>query len=232
MKEDFNDRLMNLIKDRRSVRIFTGEQIHRDDIISIIEAGTWAPTGCNNQELRFLVLYEKGELEEFLKFKSFLKGVSTVVLVFCDMSLPRSHRMYKERKHQRHLADVDTGLALANMVLYAKAKGIDSCIINLSKHHLRRSREQNTIKKKVINKIKRKLGLYTRIIKRKLGIYTRIQNNFEFYQRNHLKLPCHLKIMCGVAFGFAKKYPDVRTFKHGGESIMRKPVDYYIIQRQ
>ena len=147
MEKDFQEKLMNLIKIRRSVRIFNGDKIDRADITSIIEAATWAPTGCNNQELKFLVLDETGQLEEFLKFKPFLKGVSTVVLVFCDMSLTMSHKMYCEYNHERHLPYVDTGLALMNMVLYAKAKGIDSCITNLSKYHSRRSKEQNAIKK-------------------------------------------------------------------------------------
>jgi len=213
------EELMHLIKERRSVRIFTGEKIAKDDVLSIIEAATWAPTGCNNQELRLLVLDEKSQLEEFLKFKPFLKGVSTVILVFCDMSLPMSQKMYCEYKHERYLPYVDTGLALANMVLYAKSKGIDSCIINLSKYHSRRS-EEKRITKRLISKIKRRLGLYTRM-----------ENNFEFYLRNHLKLPRHLKIICGVAFGFVEKYPDVNTFKHGGRKIMRENVSYYTLSR-
>jgi len=213
------EELMHLIKERRSVRIFTGEKIAKDDVLSIIEAATWAPTGCNNQELRFLVLDEKSELEEFLKFKPFLKGVSTVVLVFCDMSLPMSHKMYCEYKHERHLPYVDTGLALADMVLYAKAKGIDSCIVNLSKYHFRRSGEKR-ITKRLIGKINCRLGLYDRV-----------KNNFEFYLRNHLKLPHHLAIMCGMALGFAEKYPDVNTFKHGGRGIMRQPVNHHMISK-
>jgi len=219
MYKDFDKGLMDLIKKRRSVRIFNGEKIAKDDVLSIIEAATWAPTGCNNQELRLLVLDEKSQLEEFLKFKPFLKGVSTVVLVFCDMSLPMSHKMYCEYKHERHLPYVDTGLALADMVLYAKAKGIDSCIVNLSKYHFRRSGEKR-ITKRLIGKINCRLGLYDRV-----------KNNFEFYLRNHLKLPHHLAIMCGMALGFAEKYPDVNTFKHGGRGIMRQPVNHHMISK-
>jgi len=213
------EELMHLIKERRSVRKFNGRKIHREDILSIIEAGTWAPTGCNNQELRFLILDKEEELIEILKFKPFFRGVSTVVLIFCDMSLPMSCKMYHEYKFERHLPYVDTGLALANMVLYAKRKGIESCIFNLSKYHFRRS-EDKTIKQKLISRIKRKLGLNTWM-----------ENNFEFYLRHHLKLPRHLEIMCGVAFGFADKYPDVNKFKHGGKKIMRQHVNYYIVPR-
>ncbi len=213
------EELMQLIKERRSVRKFNGKKIHREDILSIIEAGSWAPTGCNNQELRFLILDEEEDLKEIMKFKPFFKGVSTVVLIFCDMSLPMSYKRYHEYKYERNLPYVDTGLALANMVLYAKRCGIDSCIFNLSKYHERRN-EDKTIIKNLKSKIKRKLGLYTWL-----------ENNFEYYLRHYLKLPRHLEIMCGVAFGFADKYPDINKFKHGGSRIMRQPVNYYIVPR-
>jgi len=217
MSAVFADLLMNLLRERRSVRIFNGGKIDRGDILSIIDAAIWAPTGCNNQELRFLILDTDNELEEVLKFKSFLKGVSTVVLIFCAMSLPMSHKMYRQYRHERHLPYVDTGLAIAHMVLYAKAKGIDSCIINLSPYHFRQTEEET---------ITRKL---TRRIKARLGLYARMENNFEFYLRNYLKLTEHLKIMCGVAFRFAEKYPDVNTYRHGGKRIMRDDVTRYIL---
>jgi hypothetical protein len=218
MDNAITQKLMNLIKERRSVRIFNGKKIAREDVLSIIEAATWAPTGCNNQELKFLVL-DKEELKEVLKFKSFFRGVSTVILVFCDMSLPMSYRMYREYKHERHLPYVDTGLALANMILYAKSKGIDSCIFNLSKYHAKRREKDSRIK------------WYMRRLKRKLGLYYLIDNSFEFYLRKQLKMPKHLEIMCGVALGFAAKQPDVRTAKHGGRKIMREDIDYYILSK-
>lgn len=219
MDRGFDEMLMDLIKIRRSVRLFNGSKLQKKDVLSVIEAGIWAPTGCNNQELRFLVLDQKEEINEIVKFKSFFKDVSAVVLIFCDMSLPMSYKMYRKYKHERHLPDVDTGLALANMILYAKSRGIDSCIFNLSEYHFRAS-EKNTITKRVINKIKSILNLHASI-----------ENNFEFYLRNHLKIPNHLKIMCGVAFGFAKKYPNVETAKHGGRKIMREDVHYYILSK-
>jgi len=175
MDKGFDKPLMDLIKERRSVRIFNGEKIHREDILPIIEAGTWAPTGCNNQELRFLILDEEEEFREILKFKPFFRGVSTVVLIFCDMSLPMSYKMYHEYKHERHLPYVDTGLALANMILYAKSKGIESCIFNLSKYHFRQSGEKR-ITKRLISRIKRRLGLYTWM-----------ENNFEFYLPSQIR---------------------------------------------
>lgn len=212
---------MDLIKERRSVRIFNGKKIPREDILSIIEAGTWAPTGCNNQELRFFISDKEEELKEIVKFKPFLKGISAIFLIFCDMSLPMSRKMYYEYKHERHLPYIDTGLALANMILYAKSKGIDSCIFNLSEYHFRQSKEKKKLTKKCINKINLMLKLYTSM-----------ENNFEFYLRNRLKIPMHLKIMSGVAFGYAKEYPNIDIDEHGGKKIMREEVLYYILPKE
>lgn len=211
--------LMDLIKARRSVRLFNGKKIPREDILSIIEAGIWAPTGCNNQELRFLILDEEEKINEFVEFKSFFKGVSAVILVFCDMSSSMSHKMYNELRHEKYLPYVDAGLALGNMILCAKSKGIDSCVINLSEYHFRRNKEKRIVSK-VINRIKLKLNLYKSM-----------ETNFEFYLRNNLRIPGYLKIMPSVALGFAKKYPDVNAFKHGGRKIMRENVNHYIVER-
>ncbi len=219
IEKEFDQMLMDLIKERRSVCLFNGKKISTNEILSIIEGATWAPTGCNNQELRFLILEKEEEINEILKFKPIFRGVSHIVLIFCDMSLPMSQKMYIKYKFERHLPYIDTGLALGNMILYAKSKGIDSCIFNLSEYHIKQ--EKNI---KLINKILNK-------IKAKLGLHTLREDNFEFYLRKHLKIPKHLKIKCGVAFGFAKKYPNVNTDKHGWNKIMRKKVSYYILSK-
>lgn len=212
-------RLLELIKDRRSVRYFNGAKIPKKEIIEIIEAGIWAPTGCNNQELRFFTLDKEVELKEILRFKPFFKGVSTVVLIFCDMSSPMSIKMYLRYRFEKHLPYVDTGLALSNMILYAESKGIDSCVFNLSEYHFRRNKNRSFFKR-LVDKFKRKLGLHKFI-----------KENFEFYLRRSLKIPGYYKIMGGVAFGYAKVYPDIIKASHGRRKIMRGKVEDYIIKR-
>ena len=123
--------ISKIIKERRSIRVFTGEKIPHDVLNKIVEAGIWAPTGCNNQELRFVILGKQDVLTEALKFKSFFRGVSHFVLVLCDMSIPLSTQMYKRNSPAQMMSDLDTGLAIQNMVLQAKDTGIDSCIVNL-----------------------------------------------------------------------------------------------------
>ncbi len=218
MGKELYEELVDIIKARRSVRLFNGKKIPREDILSIIEAATWAPTGCNNQELRFIILDEEEKINKFLEFKPFFKGVSAIILLFCDMSLPMSHKMYNEFKHERHLPYVDAGLALGNIILCSKSLGIDTCVINLSEHHFSKNKEKRFLKK-TINKIKLKLNLHKSM-----------ETNLEFYLRNTLNVPEYLKIMPSVVLGYAKKYPDVTTFKHGGRKIMREKVNHYIVK--
>jgi nitroreductase len=211
-----SEKLLELIKERRSVRLFNEQKIPRENLLSIIEAGIWAPTGCNNQELRFLILDTKEEVAEIMEFKPF-KGVSAVVLIFCDMSLPMSQKMYVKYNSEKHLPYVDAGLAMENIVLHAKSKGIDSCIFNLSEYHF-----------KIVRHDKRLIEKMMDMVKIKLHFHKSVKENLDFYLRKQLKIPDHFKIICGVAFGYAKRYPEV-TEIHGDKRIIRKPVDHYII---
>ncbi len=201
---------MELIKKRRSVRIFSEKKIPEKEIREIIEAGIWAPTGCNNQELRFLIL-EK--MDEIKRFKPFTKSASHFILIFADMSLPQS-KMYR-KAHERNLPYIDTGLALQNMVLYAKSIGIDSCICNISPHHFAIT---ESIPRKIMNKILT-IGEENPMSK----------NSFGYVLRKKLKIPEHFKIICGVALGYGKVESDPNIL-HGGKKVMRKGVDEHIIK--
>jgi nitroreductase len=211
-----NASVMNLIKLRRSVRQFTGTIIPDKDVRSIIEAGIWAPTGCNNQELRYLVI-DKIHLSDVIAFKPFLKGVSHFIIIFADYSSKQSKAMYEKDRSESHLPYIDAGLSIMNMILYAKSIGIDSCICNLSPYHLRANKSNQFLK--YINKIKIKLGF------RQLA-----SNSFNNYQLTNLKLSSEMKVLCGIAFGYAKIYPDVNCEIHGGKKIMRSSLDNYIIK--
>ena len=212
--------MLALIKERRSVRLFTGQKVPPETVLSIIEAGIWAPSGCNNQELRFLILDKQDEMDEILVFKPFLKGATVLVLVFYDMSLSGSQKMYIN-KPQEHLPYLDTGLALGNMILYAKSVGIDSCLLNLSEYHFKILRTEKGFTKKALN-----------FVKLKLGFHRLMDENLDFCLRKRLQIPEHFKIVCGVAFGYGKRLPDVRTERHNGKRILRESVKRYIINRE
>lgn len=47
------------IKGRRSVRAYTEEPVSKEQIQTILEAGTWAPTGMDRQPWKFIIIENK-----------------------------------------------------------------------------------------------------------------------------------------------------------------------------
>lgn len=212
--------LSELIKKRRSIRVFTGKKILIKDINTIIEAGIWAPTGCNNQELRYVIIGKEDVLTEALKFKPFFRGVSHFVLVLCDMSIPLSNHLYRKNSSAQMMSDLDTGLAIQNIVLQAKDIGIDSCIVNLSEKHYKKEKDLSFFQKA------------SKELKKIFGLHSINPNSFEYFIRNVLHIPKHYKIRAGVVFGYGKIIPDIEKARHGKNLIKRKSIVNYIIKSE
>lgn len=51
--------MLNFMKFRRTIRRFKSQEVEKDKLNSIIEAGRYSPTGANRQTNRFLVLSDK-----------------------------------------------------------------------------------------------------------------------------------------------------------------------------
>ena len=56
---DMDDSFIDLIKRRRSIREYTQEDVSDAAVDTIVEAGSWAPSGLNNQPWRFVVVRSK-----------------------------------------------------------------------------------------------------------------------------------------------------------------------------
>lgn len=48
--------LMEAIRNRRSIRHFLPREVAREDLLTILDAGRWAPASCNKQLWRFIVV--------------------------------------------------------------------------------------------------------------------------------------------------------------------------------
>ncbi len=109
--------LLQGILSRRSIRKFTGEEVSRDLLLEIIRAGTWAPSGLNNQPWRFAVV-RSGEVREAMaaltRYGHIIRGAPALIAVFC-------HResMYHETKDHQAM-----GACLQNMLLAAHGLGL------------------------------------------------------------------------------------------------------------
>ena len=71
----------NLIAERYSVRKFTDERIGQDIIDKILHAGHIAPTGCNNQPQRILVINSDESIEKLQRCTKCHFSAKTAMLI-------------------------------------------------------------------------------------------------------------------------------------------------------
>ncbi|MDO8970881.1 MAG: nitroreductase family protein, partial [Saprospiraceae bacterium] len=71
---------------RRSVRRYTDEAVPHRVLEKIMEAGRWAPTACNVQGFRFIVIDDPQIFERIIQggAAGFLKKVRQAILVLYD----------------------------------------------------------------------------------------------------------------------------------------------------
>ncbi len=108
-----------LIRNRFSVRKFKNEKVKSEDIKKILEAGHLAPTGCNNQPQRILVIDSDEGLEK-LKRSTKCHFNAPCAMLICY------HRdeCWKRRYDGRDCGVVDASIVTTHMMLAAADIGV------------------------------------------------------------------------------------------------------------
>jgi len=109
--------IFELIKTRRSIRKFTEEPVSDKVVNSIIEAGTWAPSGLNNQPWKFAVIRDnqlKADLSELTHYSKIVLSANVLIAVFLDHSLG-----YDRTKDVQAI-----GSCMQNMLLFIHSIGL------------------------------------------------------------------------------------------------------------
>ncbi|MBT1076146.1 nitroreductase family protein [Geobacter grbiciae] len=109
--------VLEAIYGRRSVRQYTGEPVTREAVLEIVRAGSWAPSGLNNQPWRFAIVSDdekRRALAGLTKYRHILEGAPVSIAVFCDRAA-----MYNDTKDHQSV-----GACLQNMLLAAHALGL------------------------------------------------------------------------------------------------------------
>lgn len=110
-----------LILNRNSPRAMSGEEIEEKELMTILEAGRYAPSSYNYQPWKFL--YSKKGTEEWNLFfeglvdfnKLWVKNASAIILVIADKMFNGS---------ENFINIFDSGAAMENMALQAKDMGL------------------------------------------------------------------------------------------------------------
>jgi nitroreductase len=102
---------------RRSVREFADQPVEREQLLEIIKAGTWAPSGLNNQPWRFVIVQKtdvKKELGRQTNYGFVIERAPACIAVFVDRTV-----MYNDVKDHQAM-----GACIQNMLLAAHAMGL------------------------------------------------------------------------------------------------------------
>jgi len=109
--------LLEGIYTRRSIRRYTEEPVTREQLREIVKAGTWAPSGQNNQPWRFVTVTDRtvlANLAKLTKYSHIIERAPACIVVFIDRSA-----MYHEVKDHQSM-----GACLQNMLLAAHGMGL------------------------------------------------------------------------------------------------------------
>jgi nitroreductase len=114
--------ILNLLKSRRSIRIYQDKPIPQDLLLQIVEAGRWAPTAANLQPWHFIVVTDPetrkriGEVARFFFVNSHVGKAPVVIALGFDT---------RKGKYGRY----DVTLAGGNMLTMAASLGLGTCWI-------------------------------------------------------------------------------------------------------
>ena len=112
---------LNLAQERYSVRKFSAREVEQEKIDQILRAGQIAPTACNNQPQKILVIQSAEALEKLQKCKTSHFGETLAVLTCYDRTL-----CWKREYDDKSSGDIDASIITTHMMLAAQELGIGS----------------------------------------------------------------------------------------------------------
>lgn len=125
---------LKLVQERQSVRGYSEEKVSREKIKSCLEAARLAPSACNAQPWRFIVVDDKHltaavakKCTGLLPINRFAITAPVIIVLLVEPStLPaRLGGWLKDRPFHY----VDLGIAAGNLCLQATALGLGTCIL-------------------------------------------------------------------------------------------------------
>ena len=127
--------LLELLKQRKSVRNFLNRPVEREKILMCLEAARVAPSACNSQPWKFIIVDDRELKNKLCKkafggiysINSFFKMAPVIVVVVSEKSkfLARIGGMFRGTKYYL----IDIGIAGEHFVLQAEDLGLGTCWI-------------------------------------------------------------------------------------------------------
>lgn len=122
-----------LILTRQSDRRYLPDPVSREDVLKCLEAARMAPSACNSQPWKFVVVDDKEKLMEMadaaegLGMNKFTRGVPVMVAVVLE-KMNATARLGSLLKHKDY-SMLDLGMAVEHFCLQAADLGLGTCIM-------------------------------------------------------------------------------------------------------
>jgi nitroreductase len=116
---------LSLVRKRRSVRAYKPDPVPEEMLEQVLEAGRLAPSACNFQPWRFIVLQGESEVRRLSKSygREWFLCAPAVIVVCIDRTVSW------KRADGREYGDVDAAIAMDHMILAATECGLGTCWI-------------------------------------------------------------------------------------------------------
>ena len=127
---------IELMNARQSCRDYDGSQVTKEELDKCLEAARLAPSACNSQPWRFVVVTNP-ELRDKLiaHFQTFnangWAAKAPVLIAICEEESPHVMRGVFERWGCKRFAEGDVGAAAAMITLEAAELGLGSCLMGM-----------------------------------------------------------------------------------------------------
>jgi nitroreductase len=127
--------ILDLIISRQSDRKYSDKHIDDEKLGRIIEAGRMAPSACNAQPWKFVVVTEPELINKvadaasakLLGMNGFVDQAQVIIVIVREK--PNLTSKVGATIKDKDYSLIDIGIATENICLQAKAEGIGSCII-------------------------------------------------------------------------------------------------------
>ncbi|MBN1109049.1 MAG: nitroreductase family protein [Bacteroidales bacterium] len=127
--------LLELISTRQSDRKYSPSPVEQEKIDRITEAARLAPSACNGQPWKFIVVNDPGLLKKLasaagariLKMNMFVDQAPVMIVVVREKTNLSSGMGALVKSKDYSLIDI--GIAAGNICMQAEAEGLGSCII-------------------------------------------------------------------------------------------------------
>ena len=123
-----------LVNSRQSDRAYDKERpVEPEKLVRILEAGCLAPSACNAQPWKFVVVTDKdlagkvGRAAAGLGMNKFAKDAPVHILIVEESANITS--LLGGKVKDKHFPLIDIGIAASHMVLAAESEGLGSCIL-------------------------------------------------------------------------------------------------------